>query len=95
MMDYLLASIAPMWRSQEYAPLHSTDTCALHGMQVADIGHCALPWDIHREWLQRLEDEFFEQVACASASVHCVYPCPLHKELPHAWVGCTSYLRMR
>eukprot|EP00873_Tetraselmis_striata_P042902 jgi/Tetstr1/463166/TSEL_008100.t1 len=30
-------------------------------LKVADIGHCALPWDIHREWLQRLEDEFFEQ----------------------------------
>lgn len=30
--------------------------------QVADIGHCALPMEIHKEWVTRLEEEFFLQV---------------------------------
>eukprot|EP00873_Tetraselmis_striata_P040930 jgi/Tetstr1/461194/TSEL_006331.t1 len=30
-------------------------------LKVADVGHCALPMDIHREWVKRLEEEFFLQ----------------------------------
>uniref|UniRef100_A0A7S1X2V9 PDEase domain-containing protein n=1 Tax=Tetraselmis chuii TaxID=63592 RepID=A0A7S1X2V9_9CHLO len=30
-------------------------------MKVADIGHCALPMDVHRVWVHRLETEFFLQ----------------------------------
>jgi hypothetical protein len=32
-------------------------------LQVADIGHCALPMDVHRVWVHRLETEFFLQVS--------------------------------
>eukprot|EP00873_Tetraselmis_striata_P000018 jgi/Tetstr1/420282/TSEL_001031.t1 len=30
-------------------------------LKVADIGHCALPMEIHKEWVTRLEEEFFLQ----------------------------------
>ena len=30
-------------------------------LKVADLGHNALPFDLHWKWLKRLEDEFFAQ----------------------------------
>jgi hypothetical protein len=31
-------------------------------LQVADLGHLALPMKIHSVWLERLQEEFFAQV---------------------------------
>jgi len=30
-------------------------------MKIADVGHCVTPFDVHHQWSQRLEDEFFRQ----------------------------------
>jgi cAMP-specific phosphodiesterase 4 len=35
--------------------------CMQVALKVADIGHCALPWDQHLLWLGRLEEEMFKQ----------------------------------
>lgn len=34
-------------------------------VQVADIGHCALPPKLHKLWVTRLQEEFFAQVCAA------------------------------
>ena len=31
------------------------------GLQIADIGHSYTPFNVHKTWGQRLQDEFFEQ----------------------------------
>jgi hypothetical protein len=30
-------------------------------MKCADLGHLALPWDVHQKWVVRVQDEFFAQ----------------------------------
>lgn len=30
-------------------------------IKCADLGHLALKWDVHRQWVSKLEDEFFAQ----------------------------------
>jgi len=30
-------------------------------LKCADLGHLAMPWDLHLQWVQRLEKEFFAQ----------------------------------
>jgi hypothetical protein len=38
-------------------------------LKVADLGHCALPMDQHREWISLLETEFFAQVGIVRHSI--------------------------
>eukprot|EP00191_Tetraselmis_sp_GSL018_P014403 CAMPEP_0177581340 /NCGR_PEP_ID=MMETSP0419_2-20121207/2092_1 /TAXON_ID=582737 /ORGANISM="Tetraselmis sp., Strain GSL018" /LENGTH=857 /DNA_ID=CAMNT_0019070369 /DNA_START=363 /DNA_END=2936 /DNA_ORIENTATION=+ len=35
-------------------------------MKVSDIGHCALPFSQHKEWVLRLQEEMFAQAICTS-----------------------------
>jgi hypothetical protein len=37
------------------------DLVAVMALKVADLGHNALPLDVHLQWLRRLEEEFFAQ----------------------------------
>lgn len=45
------------------APTSSKDAMLLLQMAIkcADLGHLALHWDVHRQWVGRLEEEFFAQ----------------------------------
>merc|ERR1712023_417394 len=45
------------------APTSSKDAALLLQMAIkcADLGHLALHWDVHRQWVARLEEEFFSQ----------------------------------
>jgi hypothetical protein len=38
------------------------------GLQVSDLGACALPLIQHKQWNERLKDEFFRQVGLAALS---------------------------
>jgi len=46
-----------------FQPAGPQDAVLLLQMAIkcADLGHLALPWDTHVEWLRRLESEFFAQ----------------------------------
>jgi len=35
--------------------------CLTMALKAADVGHLALPWDLHLAWVKRLEAEFFYQ----------------------------------
>lgn len=35
--------------------------CAKIALKCADVGHVALPWKLHREWVTRLQTEYFSQ----------------------------------
>jgi hypothetical protein len=47
-------------------------------LQVADIGHCALPLHVHKEWVKRLEAEFFAQVRFGLPEIRSCIILPLH-----------------
>ena len=37
-------------------------------LQLSDIGHCCIPLDSHKIWLQLLEEEMFQQASVAGLS---------------------------
>jgi len=55
--------ILPAEPSTAFAPKNAKEAVLLlqMAMKCSDLGHLALPWEIHLAWVRRLEAEFFAQ----------------------------------
>lgn len=45
-------------------PVSWTERCIVWsqgGLKIADLGHLQAPWAIHKEWVERMEEEQFRQ----------------------------------